>query len=278
MEKITANHPLSQSADIVRQNLDTLKTLFPAIVKEGRIDMQELQALLGGDLETNDEYYRFTWAGKSRARQEANKPSTATLRPDKAGSKDWETTQHILIEGDNLEVLKLMQKSYANQVKMIYIDPPYNTGNDFVYEDDYADNLGNYLTITRQADEEGKKLSTNTESDGRFHSNWLNMMYPRLKLARNLLKDDGIIFISIDGSEIQNLRKLCDEIFGEENLLQEIIWKNKTGGGAKTKGWIELHEYILCYAKNISEIIDVNIPYSEKTASMYNKKDEHYDT
>ncbi len=277
MEKVTAKDPLSHSADIIKQNLDTLKTLFPTIVKEGKIDVEELKALAGEELETNEEYYRFTWAGKSMARQEANKPSTGTLRPVKEDSKDWNTTHNIFIEGDNLEVLKLLQKSYANKIKIIYIDPPYNTGNDFVYKDDFTDNLGSYLAITNQADKDGTRLNSNTESDGRYHSNWLNMMYPRLKLARNLLKEDGLIFISIDDNEVQNLRKLCDEIFGEENLLQQIIWKNKTGGGAKTKGWIELHEYILCYSKNISNITDVNIPYSEKTASMYNKKDENYE-
>jgi adenine-specific DNA-methyltransferase len=180
MEKIDKGHPLSQSTDFVTQNIETLKTLFPTIVKEGKIDIKELQALLGDDVETEEEYYRFTWAGKSMARREANKPSTATLRPNKESSKDWDTTQNIFIEGDNLEVLKLLQKSYANKIKMIYIDPPYNTGKDFVYKDNYNDNLGNYLAITGQVDEEGKRMNTNSESDGRYHSNWLNMMYPRL--------------------------------------------------------------------------------------------------
>ena len=161
---------------------------------------------------------------------------------------------------------------------MIYIDPPYNTGNDFIYPDNYSENLDTYLKYTGQVDSEGRKFATNAETDGRFHSKWINMMYPRLFLAKNLLKEDGLIFISIDDNEIHNLRTICNEIFGEENLLQQIIWKNKTGGGAKTKGYIELHEYILCYAKNIENIVDVNIPYSEKTASMYNKRDENYET
>jgi adenine-specific DNA-methyltransferase len=256
MEKITADNSLSKSADIIQQNLETLKFLFPTIVKEGKIDVTELQALLGEEVENDEEYYRFIWAGKSQARQEANKPSTGTLRPVKEESKDWDTTGNIFIEGDNLEVLKLMQKSYANKIKMIYIDPPYNTGKDFVYKDKYADNLGNYLSITGQTDEEGKKLTTNTESDGRYHSNWLNMMYPRLKLARNLLKDDGVIFISIDDNEVTNLRKLCDEIFGEENFVATFIWD---GGRKNDSKKVSVgHEYILVFTKGLSVTLQEN--------------------
>lgn len=250
MEKITQGHPMTQSPDFVKENIETLKSLFPTIVKEGKIDWSELQALLGNDMETEDEYYRMTWAGKSMARKEANKPSTATLRPNKADSKDWDTTQNIFIEGDNLEVLKLLQKSYANKIKMIYIDPPYNTGKDFVYPDNYADNLSNYLSITGQKDESGKRTSTNTESDGRYHSNWLNMMYPRLKIARNLLASNGSIFISIDDNEISNLRKLCDEIFGNENYVAQITLLCNPKGRAQDKHFAANHEYILIYSKN----------------------------
>lgn len=251
MEKITAGHPLSQSEDIVKQNIDTLKALFPTIVKEGKIDIGELKGLLGEDVEENEEYYRFTWAGKSQARQEANKPSTGTLRPHKAESKDWDTTQNIFIEGDNLEVLKLLQKSYAGQIKMIYIDPPYNTGRDFVYKDNYADNLENYLEITGQTDDEGKRFGTNSESDGRYHSNWLNMLYPRLKLARNLLADEGVIFISIGDQEVQNLRKVCDEIFGEENFEGHIHWRRRHNQpNDKTKMIGLVAEHITAYSKN----------------------------
>jgi adenine-specific DNA-methyltransferase len=254
MKKIDNGHPLSQSADFVAQNIETLKTLFPTIVKEGKIDIKELQALLGDDVETEEEYYRFTWAGKSMARREVNKPSTATLRPDKESSKDWDTTQNIFIEGDNLEVLKLLQKSYANKIKLIYIDPPYNTGKDFVYKDNYNDNLGNYLAITGQVDEEGKRINTNSESDGRYHSNWLNMMYPRLKLARTLLTDDGLIFISIDFNELQNLISVCNEIYGEDNLRNIIAFKR----GAKSvqaqfDTWDKLgvgYEFVLMYSKS----------------------------
>lgn len=264
MEKITANHPLSMSENIVQTNIETLKKLFPTIVKEGKIDIKELEALLGNEVETNEEYYRFTWAGKSNARREANKPSTATLRPDKASSKDWDTTQNIFIEGDNLEVLKLLQKSYASQIKMIYIDPPYNTGKDFVYKDNYNDNLSNYLQITGQVDADGKRISTNTESDGRYHSNWLNMMYPRLKLARNLLKDDGVIFISIDDNEQANLKKLCDEIFGEENFLTNFIWRRRKTQANLSKFVSPVHDYILCYSKNYSLLQLDKLPYSKE--------------
>lgn len=276
MEKITAGHPLSQSEDIVKQNIDTLKALFPTIVKEGKIDISELKVLLGEDVEENEEYYRFTWAGKSQARQESNKPSTGTLRPNKADSKDWDTTQNIFIEGDNLEVLKLLQKSYAGQIKMIYIDPPYNTGNDFVYKDDYADNLNNYLSVTGQKDEVGNKITTNAESDGRYHSNWLNMMYPRLKLARNLLMDSGLLLISIDENEVTNLKKLSDEIFGEENFIEQLVWKKRYGIGGGTKGFAKLHEYILVYSKTL--ISNLEAPLSQEQIDSYRNKDEKFDT
>jgi adenine-specific DNA-methyltransferase len=266
MEKIDKGHPMSQSTDFVAQNIETLKTLFPTIVKEGKIDIKELQALLGDEIETEEEYYRFTWAGKSMARREANKPSTATLRPDKDSSKDWDTTQNIFIEGDNLEVLKLLQKSYSNKIKMIYIDPPYNTGNDFVYKDNYNDNLGNYLAITGQVDELGKRISTNSESDGRYHSNWLNMIYPRLKLAKNLLSETGVIFMSIDDNENSNLKKLADEIFGEENFIANIIWR---GGKRNAAKYISTsHEYMLFYANNIKEIDKQQISWKVKKKGL----------
>jgi adenine-specific DNA-methyltransferase len=249
MEKIEKGHPLTQSPDFVKENIEILKKLFPTILKEGKIDSEELHALLGYEVVDDDEYYRFTWSGKSMARREANKPSTGTLRPDKAASKHWDATQNIFIEGDNLEVLKLMQKSYSNQIKMIYIDPPYNTGNDFVYPDNYDDNLKNYLAITDQTDAEGRKKSTNTESDGRYHSNWLNMMYPRLKLARNLLKDDGVIFISIDDNELINLRKVCDEVFGEDQFEANII-PIVNPGGRDYKQIAITNEYLLVYSKS----------------------------
>jgi len=266
MEKIEKGNPLTQSVDLVKENLEVLKKLFPTIVKDGNIDIDEIRALLDEEVETNEEYYRFTWAGKSDARREANKPSTATLRPGKDESKNWDTTGHVFIEGDNLEVLKLMQKSYSGKIKMIYIDPPYNTGKDFVYKDNYADNLGNYLAITGQTDVEGKNLSTNNESDGRFHSNWLNMMYPRLKLARALMTDDGVIFISIDDNEVCNLRKLLDELYGEANFVAMITIIVKTEG--RRYGYFaKTHEQILVYCKNIENLELNEIEVEGKTFS-----------
>lgn len=246
MEKIKA----LGSEDIVANNIERLKELFPTIFSEGKLVVEELQALLGDYVEKDKEFYQMTWAGKTQAKKEANKVSTGTLRPNKADSKNWDTTGNIFIEGDNLEVLKLLQKTYSNKIKMIYIDPPYNTGKDFIYKDNYKDNLTNYLELTGQTDAEGKKISTNTDSDGRYHSNWLNMMYPRLKLARNLLTDDGVIFISIDDNEQANLKKLCDEIFGEENFQGNISWLKKRKGSFLTKGIISVTEYILVYSKN----------------------------
>ena len=252
LEKITRGDEQTKSLDLVNDNINKLRELFPEIITEGKIDFKVLQEILGEELEEGEEYYRFTWAGKAQARREAHKPSTGTLRPCKEESVDWDATQNLYIEGDNLEVLKLLQKSYANKVKMIYIDPPYNTGNDFVYKDNYNDNLKNYQQISGQIDDEGNKLSTNSESDGRYHSNWLNMIYPRLKLARNLLKEDGVIFLSIDDHEIENLKKVCDEIFGESNRLANLIWD--TNHSAQAGIFKVYHQYILVYCKNIANI------------------------
>ena len=216
------------SKDIVSENIEKLKELFPEVFSEGKIDFKKLEEELGSFTCNEPERYNFTWAGKSEAKKIAQTPSTGTLRPCKEESKKWDTTQNLYIEGDNLEVLKLLQKSYYKQVKMIYIDPPYNTGKDFVYKDNFHDNIKNYLEITGQVDSEGNKLSTNSDTNGRYHSDWLSMMYPRLKLARNLLKDDGVIFISIDDNEVANLRKVCDEIFGEDNFVANFLWKKKS--------------------------------------------------
>lgn len=250
IDKIKTGDDLTQSLDIVSDNISKLKKLFPEVLTEGKIDFKVLQDILGNEIEEEEEFYRFTWAGKPQSRREAHKPSTGTLRPCKEESVDWDTTQNLYIEGDNLEVLKLLQKSYSNKVKMIYIDPPYNTGNDFVYKDNYKDNLKNYQQITGQIDEEGNKFSTNSESDGRYHSNWLNMIYPRLRLSRNLLKEDGVIFISIDDNEVHNLRKVTDEIFGEDNFITEIIWEKKFSPQNDAKYFSLNHEQILCYGKN----------------------------
>lgn len=250
IEQINKGDNLSQSENIVESNIEKLKVLFPEIVTEGKIDFKVLQEILGEEVEQGEEYYRFTWAGKANARREAQKPSTGTLRPAPEESVDWDTTQNLYIEGDNLEVLKLLQKSYAGKVKMIYIDPPYNTGKDFVYKDNYKDNLRNYQEVTGQLDEQGNKLSTNSDSDGRYHSNWLNMMYPRLRLARNLLKDDGVIFISLDDTEIQGLKLMCNEIFGEDNFVANIIWEKKFSPQNDAKWLSDNHDHILLYSKN----------------------------
>ena len=214
MQKLTADDPETQSADIVAGNIEQLQTLFPEAFTEGKVDFEVLKQLLGGAVDEREEKYGLNWHGKRRARQLALTPSTGTLRPCPEESVDWDTTQNLMIEGDNLEVLKLMQKSYAGKVKLIYIDPPYNTGKDFVYPDAFQDNIRNYLELTGQIDG-GRKISSNTESSGRFHTDWLNMMYPRLKLAQQLLTNDGVILVSIDEHEVTNLALVLNEIFGE---------------------------------------------------------------
>lgn len=236
-----------QSADIVSENIDQLKALFPEAVIEGKIDFETLKQLLGDAVEEREEKYGLNWHGKRRARQLALTPSTGTLRPCPEESVDWDTTQNVMIEGDNLEVLKLLQKSYAGKLKLIYIDPPYNTGEDFVYPDDFQDNIKNYLELTGQV-EGGKKISSNTEASGRFHTDWLNMMFPRLKLARNLLREDGVVLISIDDKEVAHLRTVCDEVFGPENFVAEMVWEGANKNDARQIG--VCHEYVLVFARN----------------------------
>lgn len=239
-----------ESLDIVKQNVLKLKEIFPEVFCEDKVDFERLQEVLGDYIEDKEERYRFEWHGKSQAIRIAQTPSRGTLRPCKEESKNWDTTENLYVEGDNLEVLKLLQKSYQNKIKMIYIDPPYNTGNDFVYKDDYKDNLQNYFEVTGQVDEDGNKTSSNTESGGRYHTNWLNMIYPRLRLSRNLLKDDGVIFISIDDNEIDNLKKICNEIFGEENFIAQIIHKNNSMKNQSKYIGVST-EYIVIYTKNM---------------------------
>ncbi len=253
--------------DIAEENIAKLKEIFPDVFCEGKVDFEKLQQVLGNYIEVEKERYDFSWNGKARSRQLAQTPSTGTLRPCKEESKDWDTTENLYIEGDNLEVLKLLQKSYHGKIKMIYIDPPYNTGHDFVYPDDYRDNMQNYLELTGQVDGEGKKISTNSEANGRYHTDWLNMMYPRLRLARNLLTDDGVIFISIDDNEVGNLRKLCDEIFGEDNFITEFIWKSKSGGANDSKHIAVDNEYIMCYTKTIEKCVFLLDKYATVTTS-----------
>ena len=235
--------------DIVAENVGKLKELFPEAFTEGRVDFEALKEILGAFADDRDERYSFTWNGKSKARMIAQTPSTGTLRPCKEESVDWDATQNMFIEGDNLEVLKLLQKSYHKKVKMIYIDPPYNTGKDFVYKDNFKDNIKNYKEITGQVDGNGRNLSNNPETSGRYHTDWLNMMYPRLKLARNLLKDDGVIFISIDDNEVSNLRKMCDEIFGDENFIAIFPWRSRTAKADVPFGVSSDVEWLVCYGK-----------------------------
>lgn len=266
------------SPDVVAENLERLRELFPEVFAEGKVDFGALRETLGEYVEEKQERYSFTWHGKGRARRIAQTPSTGTLLPCPEESVEWDKTQNLFIEGDNLEVLKLLQKSYHRRVKMIYIDPPYNTGKEFIYPDKYQDNLATYLRYTGQVDDAGYKFSANTESSGRYHTNWLNMMYPRLKLARSLLMDDGLIFISIDDNEAANLRHLCNEIFGEENFVDCIIWKKRYGGGAKEKHLVTLHEYVFIYARSKDQIPPIFVPLSEDSIKRYyTNRDEHFD-
>ncbi len=250
MKKLTEQD--GASLDIVGENIKTLMTIFPDAFTEDKVDFDALRQLLGDTVDEGEEKYGLNWHGKKKARQIALTPSTGTLRPCPEESIDWENTKNLFIEGDNLEVLKLLQKSYAGKVKMIYIDPPYNTGKEFIYPDKFQDNLKTYLKYTGQIDDEGMKFSSNTDSSGRKHTNWLNMMYPRLKLGKNLLRTDGVIFISIDENEADNLKAICDEIFGEENLLGRLIWKNATDNNP-TNIAVE-HEYVLVYCKGKSDV------------------------
>jgi adenine-specific DNA-methyltransferase len=261
MERLNVNDSETKSADILAENIEKLKTLFPEVFTEEKIEFETLKQLLGGAIDEAEEKYGLNWHGKRRARQLALTPSTGTLRPCPEESVNWKTTRNLMIEGDNLEVLKLFQKSYAGKVKLIYIDPPYNTGKDFVYPDDFQDNIKNYLEITGQV-EGGRKISSNTEASGRFHTDWLNMMYPRLKLARNLLCAGGVILISIDDHEANNLRRVCDEVFGEENFIATMIWEKGRKNDAKL---ISLgHEYVLVFAKSLGLLRETKTIWREE--------------
>jgi len=264
-----------KSLDIVSENIEKIAALFPNCVTEtanGKaIDFDLLKQELSQDIvEGNKERYRLEWPGKREAIVTANLPTTKTLRPVREDSVDFDNTQNIYIEGDNLEVLKLLQESYLGAIKMMYFDPPYNTGKDFVYKDDFTQDSSEFKEESGQIDEYNKRLVANPETSGRYHSDWLTMMYPRLKLARNLLTNDGLIFISIDDNEIDNLRKVCDEIFGESNALLNFIWELPRGINA---GFIsKAHEYILVYAKNINELRMFNREDSEESIERCNKK------
>ena len=237
-----------KTKDIVQDNIEQLKQLFPEIITEDKINFDKLREILGEEIDDTIERYNFTWKGKHETTKIALTPSEGTLRPDKESSKNWDNTENLYIEGDNLEVLKLLQKSYYGKIRLIYLDPPYNTGNDFIYNDDFTDNLKNYLEL----DENGFNISSNPETSGRYHTNWLNMIYPRLKLARTLLSENGLIIISIDEKEVENLKKICNEIFGEYNLLSNIIWQSRTSISNDQAVSLN-HNHTLIYCKNIEK-------------------------
>ena len=278
------NHLKMHSLNKIDENVSKIAQLFPNCVTEEKDENGEIthkidfdmlkQELSTSIVEGREERYQFIWPDKKQAILTANAPINKTLRPCREESVNFDTTENLYIEGDNLEVLKLLQETYLGKIKMIYIDPPYNTGNDFVYEDDFAQNAGDYIANSGQYDEEGNRLVHNTESNGRFHTDWLNMMYPRLKLARDLLTDDGVIFISIDDNEVSNMMRICDEVFGQSNFISQLIWQKKQGGGNDSKYIAIEHEYILVYASNKSLLNEFYEKYSEDYIKRYKEKDE----
>jgi adenine-specific DNA-methyltransferase len=267
-----------RSADIAEDRRQELLRLFPEIrTQGGKLDFERLKLALGEAVDAGKERYGMTWPGKADCFKTIQAPSLGTLRPCPEESVNFDTTENLIIEGDNLEVLKLLQKSYLGKVKMIYIDPPYNTGNDFIYPDNYTESLQTYLEYTGQVDAEGKKFGTNSDTDGRFHSKWLNMMYPRLYLARNLLRDDGVVFVSIDDTEFTQLRYLCDEVFGEENFVAALVWKKSYGGGAKTKYVVGLHEYVVAYSRDKEALGTLELPPNPAVLKYYKFRDDKFE-
>ena len=274
-----------QTANKADENFKKLAMMFPSAVTEAIDENGEVVRAIDKDVlmqeisckvvDGNEERYQFTWPDKKKSVLLANAPINKTLRPCREESVDFDNTENLYIEGDNLEVLKLLQETYLGKIKMIYIDPPYNTGNDFVYEDDFAQSTDEYLENSGQFDDEGNRLVKNLDSNGRFHTDWLNMIYPRLKLAKDLLTDNGIIFISIDDSEVRNLKNVCDDVFGAGNFIAQLIWQNKKGGGNDSKFIAIEHEYILTYTRNINSLENFYETYSEDYLKRYKEKDEH---
>ncbi|WP_419739825.1 site-specific DNA-methyltransferase [Ruegeria sp.] len=262
------------SADIAQEKRDALKQLFPEVFTEDTIDFEQLRRVMGDWVEPGKERYGLNWPGKAECMKVVQAPSIATLKPVREESVNFDETENLFIEGDNLEVLKLLQKAYFGKIKMIYIDPPYNTGKEFIYPDKYQENLDTYLAYTGQVDDEGKKFATNTDAGGRYHSNWLNMMYPRLYLARNLLRDDGVIFISIDDNEQANLKALCDLIFGAENFIAELIWERAYAPKNDAKYVSNSHDYVLMYSKRYDEFKIGRLPRSDVANSRYKNPDD----
>lgn len=269
---VSADEPEARSADPVAANIEALKALFPDAISEGGVDFDTLRQLLGDAVDDGEEKYGLNWSGKRQARRLALTPSSGTLLPAPEDSVEWDTTQNLMIEGDNLEVLKLLQKSYAGKVKLIYIDPPYNTGSDFVYPDDYKDSLGNYLRRTGQAGDGGIRNTSKAERSGRFHTEWLNMIYPRLMLARSLMRNDGVIFVNIGDTESDNARKCCSEIFGDENFVAHICWQKKYAVSQDDPGIGSMHDNILVFAKS-SEFRRRLLPRDEKQIERYKNAD-----
>ena len=286
--------PKFESPDMTAQNIDRIAALFPNCITEmldeehstpekkvykRAVNFELLKQMLSPDVVDADEAYEFTWVGKKAAIVEANKPIRKTLRPCVEESKDWDTTENLYIEGDNLEVLKLLQESYLGKVKMVYIDPPYNTGNDFIYADDFMRSQEEENEQMGMYDEDENRLFKNTDTNGRFHSDWCSMIYSRLMLARGLLADTGLIFVSIDDCELTNMRRICDEVFGETNFVDTIIWKKRYGGGAKEKWLVSLQEYVLVYCKNAALLGELYVPLTKDSIERYyQKKDENYAT
>lgn len=261
-----------ETPNLTAENVAKIAELFPGVVTEGKVNIDLLRSMLGEDV-YGDEAYEFTWVGKRAAIAEAGRPIRKTLRPCPEESRDWDTTENLYIEGDNLDVLKLLQESYLGKVKMIYIDPPYNTGNDFVYRDNFTQSREDYDEEAGVYDEDGERLFKNTETNGRFHSDWCSMMYPRLVLARNMLRDDGVIFISMDDDEQASLKKILDEVFGESNFVDTLIWKKLYGGKNDCQWFAHYHDYILVYAKNKSEWNPNLLPRDDKQNDRYKNPD-----
>ena len=274
-EKSNGSHEkiFYDSLNITENQLDELKKIIPHVFNEGKIDFEKLKLSLGEKLGYKEEMYSFNWAGRKKAYKHIQTTAKSTLKPNKNESINFDSTENIFIDGDNLEVLKLLQKTYFNKIKMIYIDPPYNTGKDFIYKDDYIDSVESYLKQIGQISDKGIKLTTNLNTNGRFHSDWITMMYPRLFIARSLLKEDGVIFVSIDDNEVHNLRMIMDEIFDEDNFIGQFAWRKKVGAGADSKLFFRQHEYLLLYAKNKSNIKALYQPLNEKQKKEYSNPD-----
>lgn len=261
------------SMDIAAEKREALKRLFPEVFAEDSIDFDQLKRALGDWVEPGKERFGLTWPGKAECMRIIQSPSIATLKPVREESVNFDETENVFIEGDNLEVLKLLQKAYFGKVKMIYIDPPYNTGNEFIYPDNFSETLDTYLAYSGQSDEAGKRFSTNADTGGRYHSSWLSMMYPRLFLARNLLREDGAIFISIDDHEVAHLRNLCDQIFGEENFIASVIWQRVYSPKNSARFFSEDHDYILVYARNAEIWQPTLLPRTEEANARYTNPD-----